>query len=81
MRFLLVALQVFVHAEAFSCTGRVFQSQQLASSRIPTSSRLSSDTADSLATETLSPYDRIGIKEEELAIGVDPEEVIEYIGT
>ncbi|KAL7570369.1 hypothetical protein ACA910_017208 [Epithemia clementina (nom. ined.)] len=31
--------------------------------------------------DTVSPYERIGIKEEELAIGIDPMEVIEYIGT
>lgn len=28
-----------------------------------------------------SPYDRIGITDEELALGIDPEEFVKYIGT
>ena len=31
--------------------------------------------------EEVSPYDRIGIKEEQLALGINPEDIVKYIGT
>ena len=31
--------------------------------------------------ETVSPYERIGITEDQLALGINPEDVLAYLGT
>ena len=31
--------------------------------------------------ETVSPYERIGITEDQLALGINPEDVLAYVGT
>lgn len=48
-----------------------------------TSAVVSDFTSDfgSAMPEEVSPYDRIGIKEEQLALGINPEDIVKYIGT
>jgi len=44
-------------------------------------STTSSDFGTAMPERPSSPYEELGIKSEQLALGVDPSEVLEYIGT
>ena len=70
---------VFDYSEAFSVSYRTPSVQSVISTAKP-GLPLRSDFGTAMP-ETVSPYERIGIEEEELAIGIDPEDVIQYIGT
>lgn len=46
-----------------------------------TMEELASSDFGSAMPEQVTPYEKIGIAEEQLALGINPEDVISYIGT
>ena len=75
MMFLVVSLLSLADSsEAFSVNSRAGRITK------PSTIIMRSDFGSAMPT-SVSPYERIGIKDDDLAIDIDPQDVITYLGT